>query len=68
VDRFGWTITDEQAGQLASFVDIRPEKEDPTAFVRHVAPGDYREKLRPETIDKINRKLKPAMELFGYSL
>ena len=68
VESFSWTIRDDLARQLASFVDVHPEKEDPRAFVRRVAPGDYREKLRPETIKRINKTLRSAMELFGYSL
>jgi hypothetical protein len=68
VESFGLTISDATASRLASSVDIRPEKEDPRAFVRHVTPGDHREKLRPRTIEKINLRLGKAMELFGYSL
>jgi len=68
VETFGWTIGDDQAKQMASSVDIRPERENPRAFVRRVTPGDYRGKLRPQTIEKINMMLRPAMELFGYTV
>jgi hypothetical protein len=68
VETFGWMIGDDQAKQMASSVDIRPERENPRAFVRRVTPGDYRGKLRPQTIEKINMMLRPAMELFGYTV
>lgn len=67
-DTFGWTIGEDQARQMASSADIRPEKEDPRAFVRRVTPGDHREKLRPETIEKLNVMVGPVMELFGYTV
>lgn len=64
---FGWRIDDEQVSRIDSWADIHPVKEDPTAFVRHVTPGDHLEKLKPATIATINEILRPAMELFGYS-
>ena len=66
--RFGWHVDDELIGHILRWADIRPQREDPTAFIRRVTPGDHREKLRPETIAGLNRLLQPAMDLFGYAV
>jgi Sulfotransferase domain len=63
---FGWNITEKFLDHILSWADVFPETEDKTAFVRKVVPGDHREKLSPETISKLNRILKPSMDLFGY--
>jgi Sulfotransferase domain len=63
---FDMHVDDAQIAAMMAWADIRPEKEAPTAFVRRVTPGDHREKLRPETITKLNRIMKPAMDTFGY--
>lgn len=34
---------------------------------RHVLPGDYKEKLKKETIEGLNKKYGPVMSRFGYS-
>lgn len=63
---FDMHVDDAQIATIMAWADIRPEKETPTAFVRRVTPGDHREKLRPETIAKLNAIMKPAMDAFGY--
>lgn len=47
--------------------DIRPAAEDDTQHIRKVAPGDHREKLRPETIAALNARFAPLVERFGYT-
>jgi hypothetical protein len=64
---FDMRVDDAQIAAIMAWADIRPEKETPTAFVRRVTPGDHREKLRPETISKLNTIMKPAMDTFGYA-
>jgi Sulfotransferase domain len=64
---FDMRVDDAQIATIMAWADILPEKETPTAFVRRVTPGDHREKLRPETIAKLNTIMKPAMETFGYA-
>jgi hypothetical protein len=59
--------TDEQLRRVASMTDIRPAAENPRSFVRKVTPGDYREKLTPETISELNSRLKEVLVAFGYS-
>lgn len=62
----GWSVGPRLAAGILCWADARPEREDPTAFVRRVTPGDHREKLRPDTIRTITETLAPAMQLFGY--
>jgi hypothetical protein len=65
---FGWYHDEELTRLILEWADVRPQREDPDAFIRRVTPGDHREKLRPATINTINAALRPAMELFGYPL
>ncbi|HTT97450.1 MAG TPA: hypothetical protein VMF58_05335 [Rhizomicrobium sp.] len=64
---FNWSTDEELIGKILAWADVRPEKEEPKAFVRKVTPGDHREKLEPMTIVQLNNKLAKAMELFGYA-
>lgn len=63
---FDWTVTQAEIDEMMGWADLHPAVEDPTAFVRHVTPGDHRLKLRPATIAALDKLLKPAMEAFGY--
>lgn len=67
-ERFGWQADDQVKRDILEWADVRPTEEDPTVFVRRVTPGDHLEKLRPETIEKLNEMLGSALELFGYEL
>lgn len=66
-DHFDWSITSQDFDDILHHVDIQPVTEDPSRFIRKVAPGDHREKLAERTIDALNNRLEPAMTLFGYS-
>ena len=44
----------------------RPKKEDIQRHVRKGVPGDFKEKLRPETIDYLNSKFSPILKAFEY--
>jgi len=61
-------VSPERAEEIAARHDRRPEREDPSAHVRRVAPGDYREKLSDETIEMLNRELGEVSGYFGYDL
>jgi hypothetical protein len=63
---FDMQVGDAQIESIMAWADVRPQTEVPTKFVRRVTPGDHREKLRPDTITKLNEILKPAMEAFCY--
>lgn len=51
--------TDSQAGAAAN--------EDQWAHRRQATPGDYRRKLKPETVDRLNDLYAPYLDAFGYS-
>jgi hypothetical protein len=63
---FGWSVTDQLVAQITGWADRRPEVEDPTAFVRRVAPGDHRDKLSPAAIARLEAVLAPVWGAFGY--
>ena len=63
---FGWTVGQGQIGAILKWIDVVPEEENPSAFIRKVTPGDHREKLSAETIAGLNQVLARAMEAFGY--
>ena len=42
------------------------KKENKYRHRRKGQPGDYREKLQPETISQLNEQLKPVLNVFGY--
>lgn len=65
-DHFDWSITSQDFDDILHHVDIRPAKEDPTQFIRKVAPGDHLDKLTEQTIRALNVRLDQAMRLFGY--
>ncbi len=46
--------------------DVRPDVEDPAQHIRKVAPGDHREKLRPETIAQLNARFEPILRRYRY--
>lgn len=65
---FGWRVTDELVGNILGWADVRPDAEDPHAFVRRVAPGDHLDKLSPEVIQAVNGKLSDIWSEFGYAV
>ena len=46
--------------------DIRPAAEQEDQHVRRVTPGDFRAKLRPETIAALDAALAPILMRYGY--
>lgn len=54
--------------EVATRNDIRPEEEDHSQHIRKGTPGDHLNKLRPETIRKLNEIFFEACEWFGYDL
>lgn len=64
--KFSWRADELVTTQILSWADVRPQEEQPTAFIRKVTPGDHREKLNPQAISQITETLRPAMELFNY--
>ena len=54
--------TDLQEKLIQKHLELRPKEEDVQKHIRKGRPGDYREKLRPETIEYLNEKLMPAYQ------
>lgn len=53
---------------IADRFDIRPDTENENAHIRSVAPGNHREKLRPDTILRLNEILHDTAGRLGYQL
>jgi Sulfotransferase domain len=56
---------DSVASQHAHTVE--PNEEDIWSHKRKVTPGDYKDKLKPETIRELNLKFRDVMDALGYS-
>lgn len=65
---FGWQASDELIGNILSWADVRPDAENPQAFVRRVAPGDHLDKLSPGAITTVNGRLSGIWREFGYAM
>jgi len=46
---------------------VEPDEEDVWSHKRRVTPGDYKIKLRPETIRELNEKFEGVLDALGYS-
>ena len=58
----------EQVTAIAKKHDIVPGAENSDQHIRKVKPGDHREKLTSETIDKLNNSLSDILERYGYEM
>jgi hypothetical protein len=47
--------------------DVVPSADAPLEHIRHVTPGDHRNKLRPETIAALDARFERLMKKMGYS-
>lgn len=65
---FGWTTSEELLDNILSWADVRPDVENPQAFVRRVAPGDHLDKLSPGAIETVNGRLSDIWGEFGYAM
>lgn len=54
-------------GEIVSPADFVQEQENPFAHKRKVTPGDHREKLKPETIAKLNEIFAGELAALNYS-
>ena len=53
-DQFGIPVAESILREVATDSDIRPVEEDPRNHIRKGTPGDFRVKLKPETICALN--------------
>ena len=63
----GLIVAENIIDQTLVRVDIVPEKEDFTAHVRTVTPGDHQQKLAAETIKQLNTILEPVLTRYAYT-
>ncbi len=47
--------------------EVKPGTEDVWSHKRKVTPGDYQEKLRPETIAELNKRFREVLAALGYA-
>jgi len=64
----GESLPDATVADIVEQVDRRPAQERPDKHVRRVTPGDYREKLQPATVTRLNEAFGDVLERFGYSV
>lgn len=67
VTYFNWPVSGDIVRTIAARNDVIPESEDETRHVRQVHPGNYKRKLKPETVEQINRLLHDEIRYFGYA-
>lgn len=65
---FDMAITPRLVDDILGWADVRPESEDPTAFVRNVNPGDHKRKLSSATISLLDANLDPIWRTIGYEI
>ena len=65
---FGIQVPKGVIANVAAKHDIRPEKEDETQHIRKGTPGDHKEKLKPETIEKLNDTFRRIGGFYGYEM
>ncbi len=67
-NHFGFDVKQDILNRVAEKFDIRPQQEDPTKHVRKATPGDHVDKLKPETIVKLNQIFFDMASWYGYDL
>jgi hypothetical protein len=65
-DHFGFEMTPAVAAEIAGKQDIIPEKESTSQHVRQVHPGNFKQKLRPDTVAQLDEYFAEEMVFFGY--
>lgn len=65
---FGIAVPRDIIAEVARANDVRPEKEDDSKHIRKGTPGDHAEKLRPETIARLNDTFREVGAFYGYAL
>jgi hypothetical protein len=67
-NHFDISVPADILARVAEKNDVRPQSEDQTKHIRKGTPGDYREKLKPETIVKLNDRFQEIGRWYGYDL
>jgi hypothetical protein len=63
----GWQISPVQLEKLLSRVDILPDAENQNQHIRQVRPGNYKQKLRPETQETLTRAFAGVLTRYRYT-
>ena len=63
---FGWNRPKRAITRAVAPFDVFPDGERPDQHVRQVHPGNYTQKLKPETIDTLNELFRKELAFFGY--
>jgi hypothetical protein len=61
-------ISPELKNEISDSGNFKVDKENVYKHKRQVTPGDYKRKLKPETIERLNIYMKNVLNLYGYSL
>lgn len=65
-DYFGWRLPPDLLERVVKPFDVFPDGERPDQHVRQVHPGNFKKKLKPDTIKKIDEMFAHEQEFFGY--
>lgn len=63
----GWTVSDRVIARTVAKHDQFPSAENESKHIRQVHPGNYKTKLKPETIAALTETFAGPMQVFGYS-
>ena len=66
LDYAGIMLLESQVHEIADKYDVVPDVEDETKHIRRVIPGDHKNKLKPETIEKLNYTFAEMLKRFDY--
>lgn len=67
-DHFAMPVPRQIIAAVARANDVRPAQEDETKHIRKGSPGDHKEKLRPDTIARLNDIFRDVGSFYGYHL
>ncbi len=66
VEKLDLPVDSKLIRKTAQKFDIFPESEDQEKHIRQVHPGNYKSKLKPETIAELNIKLQEFLQYYNY--
>ena len=67
-DHYGISVDSDIISYVAERNDVRPAKENINNHIRKGKPGDHKEKLKPDTIGKLNDIFNEVCAWYGYDL
>jgi sulfotransferase family protein len=67
-DHFGWNCSEKAIQRAVAPFDVFPEEERQDRHVRQVHPGNYKRRLKPETVEKLNEVFREELEFFDYPI